>query len=402
MKGLLTFLVLFAILTAGFSQEPTRWRGASGNGIYKESGLMKSWPLGGPEELWSFKELGKGHSSVAVSQGFLYTSGMLEETGVLYKFEADGNLLWKKEYGPEFSSSYTGTRGSPVLVGEKIYLESGAGSLYCFHNSDGSLLWSKDLFKDFDGSNITWGVNETPVVDGDIIYATPGGKRNNIIALNRHTGNLIWTSKAEGELSAYCTPLLIEHNGRKILVTHTASHLIGLDAGTGTLLWSHEQPNKYSVHANTPVYYNGSIFYFSGYGKGGGMLKLSEDASTVSQTWFNQKLDSRMGGAVVVDGYIYMSGDNAREWRCIEWESGKDMYVSSELGKGVVIYADGMLYCYTDRGELALVKADPAGFKVVSKTKVTKGSEQHWAHPVIHEGVLYLRHGSALIAYKVK
>ena len=109
-----------------------------------------------------------------------------------------------------------------------------------------------------------------------------------------------------------------------------------------------------------------------------------------------------MGGAVVVDGYIYMSGDKAREWRCIEWESGKEMYVSSELGKGVVIYADGMLYCYTDRGELALVKADPTGFKVVSKTKVTKGSEQHWAHPVIHEGVLYLRHGSALIAYKIK
>jgi len=390
------------MLTAGFSQEPTRWRGASGNGIYNESGLMKSWPRGGPEELWSFKELGKGHSSVAVSGGFLYTSGMLEETGVLYKFEADGNLVWKKEYGPEFSSSYTGTRGTPVLVGEKIYLESGAGSLYCFHNSDGSMLWSKDLFKDFDGSNITWGVNETPVINGDIIYLTPGGKQNNIIALNRHTGNLIWTSKAKGELSAYCTPLLIEHNGRKILVTHTASHLIGLDAGTGILLWSHEHPNKYSVHANTPVYYNSSIFYFSGYGKGGGMLKLSEDASTVSQIWFNQKLDSRMGGAVVVDGYIYMSGDKAREWRCIEWESGKEMYVSSELGKGVVIYADGMLYCYTDRGELALVKADPTGFKVVSKTKVTKGSEQHWAHPVIHEGVLYLRHGSALIAYKIK
>ncbi len=390
------------MLTAGFSQEPTRWRGASGNGIYNESGLMKSWPRGGPEELWSFKELGKGHSSVAVSGGFLYTSGMLEETGVLYKFEADGNLVWKKEYGPEFSSSYTGTRGTPVLVGEKIYLESGAGSLYCFHNSDGSMLWSKDLFKDFDGSNITWGVNETPVINGDIIYLTPGGKQNNIIALNRHTGNLIWTSKAKGELSAYCTPLLIEHNGRKILVTHTASHLIGLDAGTGILLWSHEHPNKYSVHANTPVYYNSSIFYFSGYGKGGGMLKLSEDASTVSQTWFNQKLDSRMGGAVVVDGYIYMSGDKAREWRCIEWESGKEMYVSSELGKGVVIFADGMLYCYTDRGELALVKADPTGFKVVSKTKVTKGSEQHWAHPVIHEGVLYLRHGSALIAYKIK
>ena len=402
MKRLLSFIVLFGILTAGFSQEATRWRGDSGNGIYNETGLLKSWPLGGPEELWSFKELGKGHSSVAVSQGNLYTTGLFDETGVLFKFDLDGNLVWKKAYGPDFFASFPGTRGTPVIVREKIYLESGQGTLYCFHKSDGAVLWSKDLFKDFDGSNISWGLNETPVIDGDVIYVTPGGKQNNIIALNRHTGKLIWSSRAKGELSAYCTPLLFKHNGRKILVTHTASHLVGLDAASGALLWSQKQPNEYSVHANTPVYYEGAIFYFSGYGQGGGLLRLSQDGSSVTREWFSKKLDSRMGGAVILDGYLYTSGDNAREWRCIEWESGKEMYASKELGKGVVIYADGMLYCYSDRGELALADADPAGFKVVSKTKVTKGSEQHWAHPVIHEGVLYLRHGSALIAYKVK
>ena len=398
----MTFIVLFGMLTAGFTQEATRWRGDTGNGIYNESDLLKSWPIGGPEELWSFEQLGKGHSSVAVSQGNLYTAGLVDQTGMLYKFDLDGNLVWKKAYGPDFFESFPGTRGTPVLVGEKIYLQSGLGTLYCFHKSDGAVLWSKDLFKDFDGSNIRWGMNETPVIDGDVIYATPGGKQNNIIALNRHTGKLIWSSRAKGELSAYCTPLLFEHNGRKILVTHTASHLVGLDAASGTLLWSQKQPNEYSVHANTPVYYEGAIFYFSGYGQGGGLLRLSQDGSSVTQEWFSKKLDSRMGGAVLLDGYLYTSGDYAREWRCIEWESGKEMYVSSELGKGVVIYADGMLYCYSDQGELALAEADPSGFKVVSKTKVTKGSEQHWAHPVIHEGVLYLRHGSALIAYKVK
>ena len=113
-------------------------------------------------------------------------------------------------------------------------------------------------------------------------------------------------------------------------------------------------------------------------------------------------MDSRMGGAVLVDGYIYGSGDNHREWRCLEWKTGKEMYASSAIGKGNVIYADGMLYCYSERGELVLVKADPAGFDVVSKTRVSLGSEQHWAHPMIHQGVLYLRHGKALIAYKVK
>ena len=150
MKRLLSFIVRFGILTTGFSQEATRWRGDSGNGIYNETGLLKSWPLGGPEELWSFKELGKGHSSVAVSQGNLYTTGLFDETGVLFKFDLDGNLVWKKAYGPDFFASFPGTRGTPVIVREKIYLESGQGTLYCFHKSDGAVLWSKDLFKDFD------------------------------------------------------------------------------------------------------------------------------------------------------------------------------------------------------------------------------------------------------------
>ncbi len=402
MKRLILIAIAFILLSNGFSQEATRWRGPSGNGVYNETGLLKQWPANGPEILWTFEELGQGHSSAIVSNGYIYTSGLLDGTGFLFKLDLEGKLIYKQSYGPEYSESYYGSRGTPVIVGNKIYLESGYGKLVCFNEADGEIVWSKDLFKDFDGSNIRWGVNETPVVDGRLIYATPGGANNNVVALNRYSGELIWSSKGLGELSAYCTPLLINHNGRKILTTHTASHVIGLDAASGKLLWSHKHPNRYSVHANTPIYYKGELFYFSGYGQGGGTLKLSEDGSSVSKGWFNKTVDSRMGGAVVLDGYIYTSGDANREWRCVEWASGKEMYASTAIGKGVVISADGMLYCYSEKGELALVKADPAGFNVVSQTKVTHGSEQHWAHPAIYDGVLYVRHGKALISYKVK
>ncbi len=402
MKRLIFIVIAFALLSEGISQEATRWRGPSGDGVYAESGLLKQWPDNGPEVLWTYEELGQGHSSAIVSNGSVYTSGMVDGTGFLYKFDLEGNLIYKQAYGPEYTESWYGTRGTPVIVGNKIYLESGHGKLICFNEIDGEIVWSKDLFKDFDGSNITWGVNETPVVDGRIIYATPGGTKYNVVALNRYSGDLIWTSEGLGELSAYCTPLLFNHNGRKILATHTASHLIGLDAASGKVLWSHKQPNKYSVHANTPIYHNGELFYFSGYGKGGGKVKLSEDGSSISKGWFIKSVDSRMGGAVLLDGYIYTSGDMNREWRCLDWESGKEMYASTDIGKGVVIYADGMLYCYTEKGELALVKPDPSGFHVVSKTKVTLGSEQHWAHPAIYDGVLYVRHGQALISYKIK
>ncbi len=401
MKRLILLISICTLLSDGFTQVPTRWRGPSGDGHYPETGLLKQWPAGGPQILWSFEELGQGHSSAIVDQGFVFTTGMISETGYLFKFDLNGKLVYKKEYGQEFYESWYGTRGTPTIAGDKIYLLSGMGKLFCFENESGNILWSKDLTKDFDGSNIQWGMNETPVVDGKVIYITPGGKKNNLVALNRHTGDLIWSSPGKGQLTAYCTPLLFVHNGRKMLATHSESNIMGFDATTGKMLWSHYHQNEWSVHPNTPIYHEGMIYYLSGYGSGGGMLELSADGSSVKQLWKQKNMDSRMGGAVLVDGYIYGSGDS-RLWSCLDWQTGEELYTSQEIGHGVVIYADGMLYCYSQRGELALVAPDPSGFKVVSKTKVALGSEQHWAHPVIYDGVLYVRHGRALVAYKVK
>ena len=401
MKRLIVLLAICSLLFDGYAQEATKWRGPSRDGHYPETGLLKQWPTGGPEILWTYEQLGQGHSSAIVDQDKVYTTGLSSEKGYLFKFDLKGKLIYKKEYGPEYTASYFGSRGTPTIMGDKIYLMSGYGKLYCLNNMTGDVLWSKDLTKDFDGSVIQWGMNETPVVDGKIIYITPGGKKNSIVALNRHTGDLIWSSPGTGELTAYCTPLLFEHNGRKMLATHFESNLVAFDATSGKMLWSKNHPNTYSVHPNTPIYHEGRLFYLSGYGRGGGILELSPDGNSFEIKWRQKNMDSRMGGAVLVDGYVYGSGDS-RLWSCIDWQTGEEKYTSQEIGNGVVIYADGMLYCYTQRGELALVKPDPSGFMVVSKARVAKGSEQHWAHPVIYDGVLYVRHGKALIAYNVK
>ena len=223
------------------------------------------------------------------------------------------------------------------------------------------------------------------------------------MALNRLTGETIWASTGKQELSAYCTPLLIELPARKLFVTMTASDIIGLDAATGKLLWSYPQTNEWAVHANTPVYADGGILCFSGYGQGGPKLKLSSDGSSVTLEWFAKTFDSRMGGAVYVDGYVYGSGDTSgKEWQCLDWKTGEKKYASTDVAKGAVIYADGNLYGYTQKGELFMAKATPAEFKVSGKVAVTLGSDQHWAHPVINDGILYVRHGNAVMAYKIK
>jgi outer membrane protein assembly factor BamB len=351
--------------------------------------------------LWSHDGLGQGFSSPAFANNKIYINGLVDGQAVLFVLDQNGKELQQFKYGKEFVESFPGTRSTPTIVGDLAYLLTGNGKLTCLDLKTLKPLWEKDFLTQMDGTNIQWGYTESILIDGDKLYCTPGGKTNNVMALNRMTGETIWNSPGLGELSAYCTPLLVKLPARQLLVTHTASHVLGIDASTGKLLWNFGHPNQWAVHPNTPIYSDGGLFVFSGYGQGGEKLKLSTDGSSVTKEWEIKSFDSRMGGAVLIDGYLYGSGDNGRSWQCIDWKTGEQKYSSTEVGKGATIAANKTLIGYSEKGELFMAEANPSAFKVISKTKVTLGTEQHWAHPVINNGILYVRHGNVLIAYKI-
>jgi len=263
-------------------------------------------------------------------------------------------------------------------------------------------LWTIDILKMFNAPNIKWGVTENLLTDGNKLFCTPGGPEAGVVALDCNTGKVLWKCPARGESSAYCSPALFTHNNRKILVTHTASSIIGIDAETGKFLWSVDQPNTYSVHANTPLYYDGSVYCVSGYGKGGVMLKLSADGSSVKETWRSNSISNRMGGFVLVNGNIYGSDDAGKAWYCTNWATGADKYSEKITGKGNIIFSDGLLYLYGDNGEIILAQPSSSGFSRISSFKVPFGSAQHWAHLVIKTGRLYVRHGNSLMVYNIK
>jgi outer membrane protein assembly factor BamB len=403
MKTIFFSQALLCLLLPGFtfSQPSTTWRGPGQSGVYSDKNLLESWPAPGPEILWTFDGLGEGYSSPAFAHGKIYLSGMEGSTGFIYCLSTEGKLLWKASYGKEFDSSYPGSRATPVISGNLVYMLSGEGELACLDAGSGRPVWNKNIFKEFGGRNIQWGINETVVIHGDKLICTPGGPAHNLVALNKSTGALIWTSKGRGEVSAYCTPLLAKIGTRNLLVTHSEESIMGLDADNGTLLWSYPHVNRWAVHPNTPLWHNNQVFCFSGYGKGGVMLQLNADGSRATKLWETTDMDSRMGGAVVINGKIYGSGDNSRDWFCIDWQSGRIEYRNREIGNGVIIAADGKLFWYSQRGELALVKPGGSSFEITGKARVTQGSGQHWAHPAIDQGRLYLRHGNALVVYSI-
>jgi outer membrane protein assembly factor BamB len=328
---------------------------------------------------------------------------MLDGKGYLYVFDLSGKLLNKLMYGDEWTANFVGTRATPIINDGKIYIMSGTGDVICLNKNSLEVIWRKNMLEVFQSQNITWGINESPLIIGEKLIITPGGKEHNGVALDKNTGQLIWSSPGEGDLSAYCSPLYIGDQEVPLIVTITAEHIIGLEASTGKMLWSFESKNRNDIHSNTPVYANNMILCTS-VDKGCTMLRLSDGGRKAEIVWELPEWDNMMGAIVKLGDYIYGSGSGYKErvWYCVDWTTGEIKYKETGLGMGVTIYADGLFYCYTDKGEMALVKATPEKFEIISQFMIEKGTDQHWAHPVIYRGVLYVRHGDSLMAYKIK
>ena len=291
-----------------------------------------------------------------------------------------------------------------------IYLGTGMGDLYCVSTTDGSLVWSKDFTEDFQGIYPLHGHFEAAVISGERVFWTPGGLTYNVVALNRMTGDLIWSNPGFGERSGYNPGKLVVHDGRELFVTFTSAKLLGLDAETGELLWSHhqdvyteEEREKIGIgdsHANSVIYRDGSVFYAAGDGNGGVRLGLSEDGSEITQVWRNPGFDSFFGGVVLIGNHLYTSGTHSQYLYSIDATTGI-LTDSLKIGQGALIAADQMLYYYNQRGQIFLLSYTEGKMKEVSSFKITKGTRHHFAHPVIHNGVLYQRRGDALMAFDI-
>ena len=395
-----TLLILCLLTTLILSSQNSQWRGENRDGIYRETGLLKKWADEGPQLLWSYAQLGEGYTSVAIANGKIYITGMEDSTGYLHVLDLNGKLLNKKTYGLEWNTNYNGSRSTVNVNDGRLYIFSGRGRLMCWDEKTLDEVWSKNLLKDFDGNNLKFGMTESPLIVGNTIYATPGGRENNVVAIDKKTGALIWSSQGTGRPSTYCSPQYVGDKGIPVIVNAIDSSLVGFNAKTGEMLWKIDQKNPYGLSPNTPIYADGKIFSTTGGGIGSVLLRVSDDGKTVEKIW-SHEMDNKIGGAVKIGDYVYGSGEKNRYWYCIDWKTGKTVYKDNKLGVGNVVSADGMLYCYSDRGEIALVKPTAEQFEIVSRFSVTLGTNQHWAHPVIYQGVMYVRHGDTLMAYKI-
>ena len=391
------------------------WREVDRSGVSSEKGLMKSWPDGGPGLIWSTTELPKGNSSPVFGNNTIYITGLEEPNDVLVALDPSGNIIWKTPYGRCWEKSYPESRCTPTVDGERVYVSSGYGDIACINGISGEMIWSLKASEEYGGTYGPWGIAESPMVDGEKLYFTTGGPQTTTIALNKNSGELIWKSESVNDPASYLSPVLVEKAGTKILVNVTPRFIFGIDVSDGSMLWKinhRETLGKSDINYTgqilcvTPVSSGNMIYMTGGYDHGGLMIDIGDDGKIASFVWKNEIMDVHHGGVVVVDGYIYGSNwinNGNGNWCCVDWKTGELMWEEHWNNKGSIIAADGMLYIYEEKnGNVGLLRPDPSGFDLVSSFKIYGGSGPYWAHPVIHNGVLYIRHGEAFFAYDIK
>ena len=405
-------IILLSIVSQDlFAQRSTQWRGMDRSGFYPSGNLLKEWPKGGPELLLHVEDLPESYSSVVFYDDMMYTTGIEGENEILTAIDMNGSVRWSTVYGQAWDKSFSRARTTPTIEGKYAFVISGGGTLACIELESGSLRWSFEGLSKFKGKTGTWGTAESPLIVDDKMIYTPCGNNTTMVAVDKLSGETIWKSETIGDQSAYCSPVLAGEKGLHLIITVTGNNIICVNAEDGEIFWkfkytSVDAPKSGGdINPVTPIVRGREVFVTSGYNHVGILLEIAEDWRSVSVKWLTRDLDVHHGGVVYHQGYIYGSNYNTvitGNWVCLDWNTGGLMYESEEMNKGSVILSDGMLICYEERkGNVALVKASPFGFDIISSFRLSHGSGPHWSHPSIYNNKLFMRHGRSLLVYEI-
>ena len=383
-----------------------QWQGPDRTRISKETGLLKEWPAGGPRLIWTANNLGSGYGSMSVAGDRVYLQGARGNNSfVIALNRADGKEVWAKPLGPVEtrmrSDRGAGPRGTPTVDGDRLYVLTENGDLACL-KTDGSILWQRNILKEFGGPQLQWLVSESPLVDGSHLVVTPGGPGAGMVKLDKMTGKTVWTSKDLSDTAAYSSITVADVQGVRTYMTFTASAGVGVRASDGKLMFSYPAAANRTANVATPVYSDNKVFFASAYGTGGGLLNLTVQNGEVAATeaYFTREMKNHHGGMVLVDGYLY--GYNDLILTCLEFTTGKMMWRDRSVGKGSVTYADGRLYLQSENNLVGLAEATPTGYVEKGRFEIPDKGLPSWAHPVISDGRLYVRNQDTLLVYDIK
>jgi outer membrane protein assembly factor BamB len=403
-KLLLTLTACSIIAAAAAETDWPQWRGPDRTGLSAESALLKQWPRGGPALVWSSSNLGKGYGTVAVAGDRIYVQGTQGAGSVVHCLNrADGKAIWTRALGRSLDHERgNGPRGTPAVEGDFVYALSESGDLASLRAKDGSVVWTRNILRDFGGTNAEWLLSESPLIDGNNVIITPGGNRAGIAALDKTTGKTVWTTSELSDPAAYSSCIVADVQGVRTIMTLTSKAGVGVRATDGKLMWRYEKVANDTANVATPVFFKDKVFYTSAYDTGCALLRLKAENGMVKaeEIYFSREMMNHHGGVVLVNGNLY--GFSNAILTCMEFETGKVLWRNRSVGKGSLAYADGNLYLLGEENMAGLAEANPAAYVEKGRFQITDQGWPSWSHPVVCGGMLYIRNQGVLARYDIR
>jgi outer membrane protein assembly factor BamB len=394
------------------------FRGPGRTAVAPDTGLLTRWPAEGPELVWQTTGAGRGYSSLAIAGGRIYTLGDKPSTAddddeyLLAFDQADGRQLWRARIGPAWTTgkpTWHSSRSTPTVDGDRVYLLTAHGTLVCCDTS-GRELWRKDLKQDFEGEKADgWGYSESVLVDGVTVVCTPGGEKHTMAALDKRTGDTLWTASRAGDRGAgHASVVVANVGGTRVYVQTTGSGAMGVRANDGKLLWTYDI-DKTTAVIPTPIVRDDLVFFSAGYRRGGALVRQVAGGAgdvTIEEVYpLKTELANKHGGIILLGDHLYGDTDDRGIPFCAELMTGTVKW--NERGSGrnsaSIAAADGHLYLRYADGTMTLAKASPDGFEETGSFKIpSSGDRPSWSHPVLVGGRLYLREGDAILCYNLR
>ena len=398
-----------------------QWRGPNRDGKAVGEEIRTDWEANPPKLLWGIEGIGNGYASLAIVDGRLYTTGEVGEQETVTAVDlASRKVLWQtpvSSKAKQGNPGWAGSRSTPTIDGDRAYVVMAEGGIACLDAGTGKIKWKKSFKSDFGSGDQAWGYAESPLVDGNQVVVSPGSDKALMIALDKMTGDQVWTTpypevgEAGKKESGYSSAVVSNGGGVKQYVRLAGKGAVGVRAKDGKLLWSYNKVANKTAVIPTPLVDGDHVFVSSGYGTGAALLKLSKsgDGVKADEVYFlgPSEFQNHHGQMVLHEGHVYAGRGHGEGFpACVELATGKLVWGDKLRGAGkksaAVTFVDGhVLFRYEQDGVVALVEATPEEYRLKGTFTPEYTEGNNWAHPVVCGGTLYLRQKDRLMAYDV-
>jgi hypothetical protein len=424
-------VILFVSLANICAQDWPQFLGPSRNSTSDQKGLLRSWPEGGPEVLWTV-DLGIGYGGPVVKDGKIYILDRDDEFGdIMRSYDlSSGKELWNFSYESSGPSSFPGSRSVPIVDGNFVYSVGPSGDLYCFDVNTGEPVWNKNIWTDFGGEEIPrWAIAQCPLVYGDLLILASQASETGVVAYDKLSGGLKWTTPALGP-AGYVSPAIVKVDGEDHVVMISASgggrgrpvvpgKVAGINALSGEILWEY----NWDCRIPAPSAFDageGRVLMTGAYRAGAAMIQVnknSEGGYDLEELFKTIEFGSHTKPPILYEDHFYIqySTNERRDGLVcmtmdgqIKWKTKRE----PAFDKGSMILVGDLILATDGLKSLYLIEPDTSRFKPIASAEIltsmagdermdTRFPAQNWAPIALADGKLLIRDHSRMMCVKV-